>query len=388
MVKFDFATAGRIVFGSGRVRELEELVRDAGRRAALVTGSRPQRARPAVEALERAGKEVSLFPVSGEPDTDGVMEAARRARDEGCDFVVAFGGGSALDAGKALAALLTNRRDLFTYLEVVGRGEPLDAPPAPFFAVPTTAGTGSEVTRNAVLRVPEAGVKVSLRHPGLLPRAAVVDPELLLSLPPRATAASGVDALVQLLEAFVSRRANPLTDAFCREGLPRSGRWLPRAFADGSDLRAREETALAALLSGLALANGGLGAVHGFAGPVGGRFDIPHGLVCAVLLRPVCRVNLRALRERDPENPALERYRDAAALLTGRPEAGEEELLDWIGDLLRRLEIPSFRELGADPAEFPDLAERAARAGSMKGNPVELTFEERMEILRSAYEAE
>jgi len=211
-----------------------------------------------------------IFSVDGEPSLSTIREGVALAKTERCDFVVGFGGGSAIDAGKAIAAMLTNPGDVLDYLEIIGQGKVLKSNSAPFLAIPTTAGTGSEVTRNAVLASPEHRLKVSLRSPYLQPRIALVDPELALELPAALTATTGLDALTQLIEAYVSCRANPMTDALCAEGIRRAARSLRRACDDGHNLAAREDMALASLLSGIALANAGLGAVHGFAGPIAG----------------------------------------------------------------------------------------------------------------------
>jgi alcohol dehydrogenase class IV len=269
------------------------------------------------------------------------------------------------------------------YLEVVGKGLPLERPGLPCIAVPTTAGTGAEVTRNAVIAVPERKVKVSLRNPWLLPRAALIDPELTLGLPPAVTAATGMDALTQVVEPYVCSRANPLTDGFCREGMRRAGRSLRAAFAEGG-LGAREDMCLASLCGGLALANAGLGAVHGFAAPLGGLLAAPHGAVCARLLPVVMRANIRALRARGPEAPSLQRYGEIAALLTGRENAAPEEGADWTQRLAGDLRIPPLRSWGLSVSDFDTVADNARRASSMKANPVALSPEELMEILREA----
>ena len=275
-MNFEFATATRIVFGSGKLAEAGSIARGLGQRALLVTGADPARAARLGELLDKAGVEFVTFAVAGEPSVALAVAGAELARTGRCELVIACGGGSVIDAGKAIAALATNLGDPLDFLEVVGRGQPLRAAPLPFIAIPTTAGTGAEVTRNAVLAVPEQRVKVSLRSPLMLPRVALVDPELTLGLPPALTASTGLDALTQLLEPFVSGRANPFTDALCRDGLRRCARSLRRAFHDGQDAAAREDMALASLFGGLALANAGLGAVHGFAGPIGGMFPAPH----------------------------------------------------------------------------------------------------------------
>ena len=381
---FEFATAGRIVFGEGAASDVAPAAAAMGRRALLVTGERAGRAAALARALQAAGVSVAPFRVSGEPSIDTVAAGTVYARGEGCDVVVAMGGGSAIDAGKALAAMLTNQGEPLDYLEVVGRGQPLRQPSAPFIAVPTTAGTGSEVTRNAVLAAPERGVKASLRSPYLLPRLAVVDPELTLDLPPALTASTGLDALTQLIEPYVSVRANPMTDLYAVEGLRTAGASLPRAWTNGGDPEARHGMCWASLLGGLSLANAGLGAVHGFAAPVGGMFPAPHGAVCAALLPHAMEINLEALRRRAPESRALGRYDEVARLLTGKPHASAADGIVWIAALCRRFEIPALSAYGVTAADVPLLASRAAEASSMKGNPISLTREELEEIIGRA----
>lgn len=381
---FEFATAGRILFGPGTLQEIGPLAAASGRHALVVTGRSPDRAARLLHLLAAEGVSSVPFPVSGEPTTTRVLEGVEQARSAGCDLVLGFGGGSALDAAKAIAALLGNPGELFDYLEVIGRARPLPRPGVPCLAIPTTAGTGAEVTRNSVLASPEHRFKVSLRSPHLLPRVALVDPELTLDLPPAITAATGLDALTQLLEPYVCQRANPLVDALCAEGLRRAARSLRRACENGRDLAAREDLALASLFSGLALANAGLGAVHGFAAPIGGMFPAPHGAVCAALLPHVMAVNLRALRERAPASPARERYTEVARWLTGRPQATAEEGVNWVRELVEALGIPPLRTYGLTEAEVPAVVEKAAHASSMKANPVQLTREELTSILRRA----
>lgn len=377
---WEFATAGRVVFGPGAASQIAPAARQLGRRALLVTGRKPRQAARIVADLHAAGVGCSPCSTDGEPTLDTVRAGVESARREGCDIVIACGGGSAIDAGKAIAAMLANAGDVLDYLEVIGRGQPLQTPPAPFIAVPTTAGTGSEATRNAVLQSPGHGVKASLRSPLMLPRLAVVDPELSLSAPPEVTAATGLDALSQLLEPFVSARANAMTDMLCREGLRRAGRSLRRAFLHGSDLEARTDMAFASLLSGMALANAGLGAVHGFAAPVGGAFPAPHGAVCAALLAPVTRANLRALREREPGSPALLKYAEATALLDPGARSAED-LVDWLEQIRSDLGIPRLSAYGIRASDVPALCRKAAQASSMKGNPIQLLDKELEEIL-------
>ena len=379
---FEFATAACIRFGAGKAREVTEAAIAMGSRALVVTGA----SEASFERAIRLVKSLIHLPLAifGEPTIDAIRAGAAKAREANCDVVVAIGGGSAIDAGKALAAMLANPGDPLDYLEVIGRGQPLAYASIPFIAVPTTAGTGSEVTRNAVLASPQHRVKASLRSAGMLPRLAVVDPELTLDLPPVLTASTGLDALTQLIEPYVSSRATPLTDALCVDGIRRAARALPRAWAGGSDLEARTDMCLASLYGGMALANAGLGAVHGFAAPVGGMFPAPHGAVCAALLPHAMAVNIEALRRRDPGSRALSRYQEIAALLTGRSQATSEEGAAWVADLCRQFHIPSLRAYGAEKADVETLVEKAAHASSMKANPLRLTPEELREIITRA----
>jgi alcohol dehydrogenase class IV len=381
-VRFEFATATRVVFGPGTLDELGPLARSLGRRALVVSGHAPERAAAARERLAAASVEVVTFAVAGEPTIEDVRRGCALARQAEPDFVVACGGGSAIDAGKAMAALLANAGDPLDYLEIVGSGHPLTRPSLPFVAIPTTAGTGSEVTRNAVLASPEHRAKASLRSPLMLARAAIVDPDLLRGLPPRVVAASGLDALAQLVEPFVSLRANALVDGLCREGIARSARSLRRAFEGDLSPAVRVDLALASLFGGLALANAGLGAVHAVAGPVGGMFAAPHGAACAALLAAVVRANTRALESREPRSPALARYREIAGIVTGRADAGSAELVAWIEALVAALAIPGLSRWGVGEADLPTLVAKARAASSMKGNPIVLDDRELTEILR------
>jgi alcohol dehydrogenase class IV len=315
---------------------------------------------------------------------DVVRAGAQLVRAGSCQLVIGFGGGSALDTAKAIAALAANPGDPLDYVEVIGLGRPLSQAPLPFIAVPTTAGTGTEVTRNAVLASPEHKVKVSLRSPRMLARLAIMDPELTYSLPPAETAATGLDALTQVLEPFVCNRPNALIDPLCREGMQRAARALRPAYADGHNPAAREDMALASLFGGLALANARLGAVHGFAAPLGGLFAAPHGAVCARLLPGVTDVNIRALRARAPDSPALARYTEAARLLTGDARATPEDGVSWLQSLVADLQVKPLSAYGLTQAGFPDVIERAAVASSMQGNPIKLTPEELREILERA----
>jgi len=384
-MQFTFATASKILFETGAARRIPELAKSLGNRPCLVTGSHPEHVRWLIDGLKQALSEPLVLPVSGEPDTETASKAATAARDAECDVVIGLGGGSVMDTAKIIAALVTNTDDVHNYLEVIGRGNPLTQQPVPLITVPTTSGTGSEVTANGVLLSRERGVKVSMRSTSMIADLAVVDPELAVSMPPGVTAATGLDALTQLMEAFVTHKANPMTDALCREGLVRAATALPLAFRNGSDISAREDMALAALLSGICLANAKLGAVHGFAAPIGGECHAPHGAVCAALLPHVMRVNLRALRQRDPDSPSLHAYREVAVMLTSDAGCTPEDGADWVRGLCGEMAIPTLGELGIRRRDFGQLADKAAQAGSMRGNPVELTREELIEILETAY---
>jgi alcohol dehydrogenase class IV len=367
---FEFATAGTILAGAGRVAELPGVVAGLGSRVLVCTGADPARHDGLLAGLELPAV---MFAVGAEPTVELARACAAAAREHGADVVAAVGGGSVLDLGKAAAMLLGNGGDPLDYLEVIGSGRKITRPSVPCVAVPTTAGTGAEVTANAVLASPAHGLKASLRSPLMIPRVALVDPELTVSCPPRVTAAGGLDALTQCLEPFVSVRANPLTDGLAREGLRRAAAGLRAAYADGSDLGARADMAMCSLLGGIALANAKLGAVHGLAGVIGGTADVPHGMACAALLAPVVEANVRALRSGQPGAPALDRYTEAARLLTGSPAASIDDGLTWIRETVSQLAVPGLAAFGIGPQHVDDVAAKAARSSSMQGNPVGLT---------------
>jgi alcohol dehydrogenase class IV len=383
-MRFEFATATRIVFGPGTLKEVGPIAAEMGSQALVVTGASPDRAQPLLDDLDAHGVRAVTFAVSEEPTTAIVSEGAQRAREADCALIIGIGGGSAIDAGKAVAALLTNGGDPLDYLEVIGKGQPITKPAAPYIAIPTTAGTGAEVTYNAVLASPEHRVKVSLRSPLMLPRVAVVDPELTHSLPPEITASTGLDALTQVIEPYVSNKANPLTDAICREGVRRAARSLRRAYEHGHDEKAREDMALASLFGGLALTNAGLGAVHGFAGPMGGMFHAPHGAICGRLLPHVMAINVQALQDREKGGHALRRYDELAQYLIGTLRATARDGVSWVQALCERLGVPPLSAYGLTEDDFLLLIEKASQSSSMKGNPVQLTPDEMREVLTRA----
>jgi alcohol dehydrogenase class IV len=382
---FEFATAGRLVVGSGKLAEVPAALRALGVHSALCATNLPGSGVDRLRALlAPAGIETIPFFVHGEPTVDLVDAVSQHCRREGCDAVVGLGGGSALDLAKAVAAMATNQGELLDYLEVVGRGQPLQVRPLPCVAIPTTAGTGSEVTRNAVIGVPSAKVKVSLRSPMLLPILAVLDPDLLHGLPRPVVASSGLDALSHLVEAFVSSRANPMTDALAALGLACSARALRLAYTTGLGSGVAEDLQLASLCGGLCLANGGLGAVHGFAAPLGGMVSAPHGALCAALLAPVMEMNLRALAERSPEHPARSRYQELAEIVTGRRGAEADEGVAWVYDLCQVLDVKGLGSYGLSDGEIPALVAKAQAASSMRGNPTQLSDQELTETATRA----
>lgn len=382
---FEFATATRIVFGAGTSQQLARETGALGNRALVVTGACADRHGDLLSQL-RDRSSAAVLQVGHEPSVEVATEGLALARAKGCDVVVGLGGGSAIDSGKAIAALLTNPGDPVDYLEVVGRGQPLIHPPAPFIAVPTTAGTGAEVTRNAVLAVPEKRVKVSLRSAQMLPRLALIDPLLTLSLPPEVTASTGLDALTQVLEPFVCNKTNPLTDAICETGLRLAAKSLMTAYRNGADKMAREDMAQVSLFGGLALANAKLGAAHGFAGPIGGMYNAPHGVICAALLPHVMAANVKALQQRKPQSPILTRYQRVAGLLTGKSTGEAAAGVDWIHHLCHTLRVPRLKTFGIKPSHYEDIVDKAGKASSMQGNPIELTRDELLTILKAACE--
>ncbi|MEW5868299.1 MAG: iron-containing alcohol dehydrogenase [Chloroflexota bacterium] len=384
MASFEFATASQILFGAGWLSRIGPLAAQAGQRVLVVNGRGAGMAGELFDILAQAGVQALEFEVPGEPTVELVQQGVDYARQERADLVIGFGGGSALDVGKAVAILLTNPGEVLDYLEVVGKGRALVPPPLPCFAVPTTAGTGAEVTRNAVLGVPEQQVKVSLRSAHMLPRLALIDPQLTYSLPPEVTASTGLDALTQLVEPYFSNRAMPLTDAICREGMPRAAGALRRVYENGQDAAAREQMCLASLFGGLALANARLGVVHGFAGVLGGLLQAPHGVICAGLLPFVLEANLRALQARQPDSPALARFDEVARLLTGNATATASQGIAWVQDLCQALQVPPLAAYGLRREHFPQVIEKSARASSMQGNPIVLSEAELGVILEQA----
>ncbi len=383
-MRFEFATTTRIIFGPGTIKEVPSIASKIGGRAFVVVGRTLKRAQPLLEKLKEQRLEYEIFNVPGEPTTDLALEALQLIRRAKFQFVIGIGGGSVLDTGKVIAALITNPGNLSDYLEIIGKGQQISQAPVPYIAIPTTSGTGAEVTRNAVLADVEQQVKISMRSPLMLPNLAVVDPLLTHSMPPDITAGTGLDALTQLMEAYVSNKANPLTDGICREGLQRAAQSLWKAYKDGSDRTARENMSLASLFGGLALANAKLGAVHGFAGPLGGIFSAPHGFICGRLLPFVMEINVKSLRSRAPDSDLLARYDEIARIITGKDTAQAADGVEWVQNLCKQLKVPPLSTFGISQTDIPIVVEKSKNASSMKGNPIRLTDEELTEILNGA----
>eukprot|EP00118_Oscarella_pearsei_P003054 m.12729 g.12729 ORF g.12729 m.12729 type:complete len:383 (+) comp24254_c0_seq1:22-1170(+) len=381
MSEFEFATATRILFGSGKASELASLLESFQSKKPFVVTGKPSRYATVLQHLPGH----IVFEVHGEPSVEMAEKGLQQAKSNGCDSVISIGGGSVIDVGKIIAVLLTNGGDILDYMEVVGRGQKITKAGLPFFAVPTTAGTGAEVTKNSVLSSPEHRVKASIRSPFMLPKVAIIDPMLTLSVPPNVTASTGLDAFTQCLEPFVSKLSNPLTDAIAKEGIWHGAQSLQRAFENGQDLKAREGMCLCSLMGGLALANSKLGAVHGFAGVLGGWCtDAPHGAVCARLLPFVITANVKALTERAPDSPLLKKYDEAAKIITGEPFSKNHDAVEWIQKLCNVLNVPPLSSYGLKREDVPIVVEKAAKSSSMKGNSIVLTNEELTAILLKA----
>ncbi|MBN1939591.1 MAG: iron-containing alcohol dehydrogenase [Candidatus Aminicenantes bacterium] len=391
-MNFEWMTPGRIIFGRGSIGRAGRLAVEFGRRILLVrdgglaADSGPVEAVYAALAGERL--EVEEAVVRGEPAVEAVDELVARVRSFEPEAVCGLGGGSAIDAAKAVSALLVNGGEVLDYLEVIGRGRPFSMPGIPVLAIPTTAGTGAEATRNAVLTSRAYKVKASLRGAGLMPRLALVDPALTDSLPPAITASTGLDALTQCLESYLCLKANPATDALALEGMKRASRSLLPAFRGGDVAEARDDMALAALLSGLCLTNAGLGAVHGLAAALGGLFPVPHGAACGLLLPHVLSANIRALAAQSTSHPVLVKCRRLDDILVPECEGleGVKTVLciDRLLEMTAKMGIPRLSSYGIKDSDLPALAAAAARTGSIKGNPVVLPEPVLVDILRAA----
>ena len=390
---FHVARLPEIHFGSGVFDTLPDVLSRYGTRVLLVTGRRSLRQTPRwqrlLDGLQHAGLGWQLVSVEAEPSPELVDQAVQAHRADNIDVVAGIGGGSVLDAAKAIAGLLRTGGSVLDHLEGVGRGLPYNGPAVPLVAVPTTAGTGSEATKNAVLsRRGADGFKKSFRDDKLIAAVAIVDPSLLETCPKDLIAANGMDAFTQLLESYVSLRASPFTDALAASGMQafRDGFWQAWTTADPLAQQGYQKLAYASLCSGITLAQSGLGSVHGLASPLGAYFPIPHGVVCGTLVASATRVNIQALRERAPQHPALRKYAEAGILLSGRMFASESAAQDGLADLLdqwtQRLGLPRLGEYGMTAGDIARVVANC-RGGSMQTNPLVLDDDELAALLRT-----
>ena len=375
---FELAPMPRLVFGSGTISDLPEYASQLGTRPLLVTGRgslrRSGRLDEIVNSLEARELQVAIFEgVEPEPTLNLVERGRQMLRENDCDLVIAIGGGSAMDVGKAIAGLANEPGPAAEYHS----GRPLAAEALPIIAAPTTSGTGSEVTPVSVLTDPQRPIKASIHDDKLLPRVAIVDPELTLTLPPRPTADAGLDAFTQALEAYTSIAANFVTDAGALEALRRVGSSLRRAYHRGDDRAARENMSLGSLLAGMALASARLGLVHGLAHPIGLLYHLPHGQACAMLLPHVIRYNMQA---------AQAKYATAARALGISDEADDaaaQRLYEWVSALCEELEVSgSLGEFGATEADFEAIIAAAMKSGSTAHNPRPVTEADLREFLQ------
>ena len=386
--EFNYAKVPPLYIGAGKLNLLPEIIaKFQGQRILLVTGGKSLEASGKLAVIENLLEESSIqydrVIIEGEPSTSIIDKICAEKRELPIDAIVGIGGGSVVDAGKAISAMLPHKTSILDYLEGVGKGIPHSGIKIPYIAVPTTSGTGSEVTKNAVIsEVGPQGYKKSLRHENFIPDAVIVDGELLLSCPRQVSAASGMDAFTQLLEPFLAPKVSPLTEAIAWSGLEAIKDNLLLACGEGSqDILVRESMAYASLLSGVALANDGIGIVHGLAGPIGGFFPIPHGVVCGTLVAASVRTNLKALRERQPESPAIAKMARLGQLLSGTTDKSPDYLCDALVDILERwtqiLEIPGLGSYGIQKQDFDKILAKTTN----RNNPIELHREEIQGIL-------
>ena len=372
-MNFEFMTSEQIIFGIGAINQIGELSRSLGSKVLIICGGGSVDLEILVSQMKGIDVDYETFHVTKEPNIQTIEAGLALSKLTKCKFVIGFGGGSVIDAAKAIAVLMTNNGSLLDYLEVIGQGKPITQKPAEVIAVPTTAGTGTEVTKNAVISSPEHKLKVSLRSPMMIPKIALVDPELSISMPKAITASTGMDALTQLIEAYVSKRANPMTDSFIREGINRAARSLRIAYNQPENIKAREDMSLASLFGGIALTNAGLGAVHGFAAVIGGMFDAPHGEVCASLLPAVLHENIAAIKETDQSSAYLVKISEIAKLLLQNEQASNEDCIKILEELKSEFEIRKLSDFGVTARDYPVIVENARKSSSMQKNPIDLT---------------
>jgi alcohol dehydrogenase class IV len=383
-MQFEFSTASKIIFGSGMFTSVGEIVKRLGKKTLIVCGAPQYLLTKLKKLLDEESIVYTIYHTAGEPTINSIQDTLATIGQTTYASIIGIGGGSAIDTAKTISAMLTNPGDLTEYLEVIGFNKPLKFPTLPLIAIPTTAGTGSEVTKNAVIGIPTHRVKVSLRSDYLLPKISLIDPELTLSLPKNHTATTGLDALTQLIEAYTCLNPSPMIDPICIEGITRAARSFIKAYDDGDDLIARENMSLASLFSGIALANVKLGVVHGLAGVIGDITNAPHGAICASLLSTAMTVNITAIRNRMPNHPVLERYTKVGKVLTNDPSATAENASLWVRNFCHHVKIQPLKSLGLAESDFDDLIERTQQSSSMKGNPIILFNDEIRTILQNS----
>lgn len=398
MVKpFRLARVPQIILRNGALADLPSIAASYGRNILLVTGAKSFFAAPGANNLPEKflanGLTIFHVTVPGEPSPAAINEATARFREAVVDLVVSIGGGSVMDAGKAISAMLTAEGSVTDYLEVVGKhGHP--GTKVPFIAIPTTSGTGSEATKNAVIsQVGKDGFKRSLRHENFVPDLALIDPELTLNCPPEITAAAGMDCFTQLAEAYLSTKANEFTDALALRGIEAISRSLVRSYTDGDDIDARSDMSFAALMSGICLANAGLGAVHGLAGTIGALHGIPHGVVCGTLMAAANKLNVRELRRLSQAgsptgefsasgiSATLGKYATLGRIFADASGRNDDWYIDFFIDYLHavtyRLSIPRLSSYGLEKEDLQEIVNQS----DVKNNPVKLADDHLTEIL-------
>lgn len=405
-VNFTFFSPAKIVFGAGISKNIADHIpqpasRDKKRsedgghsrrtrgKVLLITGKDTSRAKSIIDSLNSSETDHELMVQSGEPSISEIVKGVEMAIRDGIDSVIAIGGGSVIDAGKAIAALTTNRHHIMHYLEIIGKGSPLTEKSLPMVAIPTTSGTGAETTCNAVLSSPEHHIKVSLRGHLMYPDVALIDPELSMSMSAQMTASTGMDALTQLIESFTSRFATPVTDALCREGLSKISGSFKKCYDEPDNIEARGEMSLAAMLSGITLSNAKLGAVHGIAGPMGGMVNAPHGLICARLLGSVITANIVMVKEqlkwagqKESALKSLMKYQEVARILTGNPDAEPDDASYYINEIAQYMHIRDIAFPEVDSKQIDLVTRQSEKSSSMKGNPVALSSDQIKNIIK------
>ena len=388
-MQFEFLSTPRIFFGAKQFQNIGSLVKEFGSRLLVVASgsalNSPETRETLTVSILKHKIEFDTYLIKGEPTTEIIDSGVRKAKEFKAEVVMGVGGGSTVDACKAIAGLFTNGGSAKDYMEVIGKGSVITRPSLPIIAVPTTAGTGSEVTKNAVILAEEEKFKASIRSPLLIPNIAVIDPRLMLTVPPPVTATCGMDALTQLIEAYTSNKSQPLTDALALLGVEKASKSLLTCYRNGQLLEPREDMALASLLSGICLANAGLGAVHGFASPLGG-LQIPHGVICAALLAPIIEKNIRELKALDPKNTTLAKYATLGEIVSEKsfPTIGEahKALIEYLKNLTQELNIPTLSEYRLTDSDVRTIVDKAKRSSSMRYNPISLKEDVLTEILR------